>query len=136
MLLTMTFSSAAHPTYCCVSIATVVMRMLCYLYIAYLVFNSLLGQKAGWMNRDLAYFLNQLVYSLFNHYHKLNKHFVFWDIFLWKSRCFWYFHLCLCCLVYCCPKGLYAQPMFYAHTMFLKKKMGIYQNNTGNVHIM
>jgi hypothetical protein len=45
MLLTVTLSSAVHTTYCCVSIATVVMRMLCYTYVAYLVFSSLLGQK-------------------------------------------------------------------------------------------
>ena len=44
-LLRVKLSSAAHTTYCCVSIATVVMRMLCYTYVAYLVFSSLLGQK-------------------------------------------------------------------------------------------
>jgi len=45
MLLTLTFSSAVDTAYYCVSIATVVVRMLCYTYIAYLVFSSLVGQK-------------------------------------------------------------------------------------------
>jgi len=45
MLLTMTFSSAVHTTHCGVSVATVLMQMLCYMYIAYLVFSSLLGKK-------------------------------------------------------------------------------------------
>jgi len=51
MLLTVKFSSAVRTAYCCVSIATVVMRMLCYTCIAYLVFISLLGQK-GQLNEQ------------------------------------------------------------------------------------
>jgi hypothetical protein len=128
----MTFSSAVHTTYCFVSFATVVMQVLCYMYISYLVFSSW-DKKVGWVNRDLAYFLNQLVYGLFNHYPKLNKCFVFLRYFPLKVKTFFIFPSLPALPRDCCYKVLYTQQVFYAWAMFLKK-VGIYQKGINQQH--